>query len=314
MIRNILYSLFLHSLLIIFVYFSFNFIQYKESEKTSKIAISFVSRVGNFSDNLDQKIKDKQPKPTQTPKEKKKKPAPKKIVKPKSKISEKKPEAKPTKSKAKSTKSREIKKKQNSNQKPKKEPEKKQILEKSKVKEEKSEIKEEKSKVKEEKSEIKEEKSKVKEEKSEAKEAQQQDNKEETAKEVSVEENIPRQSFDAKKLENLNLLAREKFNIHNQITRCYQRALSNSKEKVKTVVNLHILIEEDGYINPNSIIVKNYEKYDDPKEKDFKIAVDIAKTALQLCSPLRNLPEGKHEIWRELDLEFDGTNINQFTN
>ena len=41
----------------------------------------------------------------------------------------------------------------------------------------------------------------------------------------------------------------------------------------------------------------DFEKYNDPKEIDFHIAVDNARRALSLCSPIRNLPEDKYEIW-----------------
>ena len=69
MIRNILYSLFLHSILVLLVYFTFNFTVPTEVEKASKVSISFQMKVGNSANiNLNPKpalmpeILDKMPK------------------------------------------------------------------------------------------------------------------------------------------------------------------------------------------------------------------------------------------------------------
>lgn len=301
MIRNILYSLFLHSILFILVYFSFNFVEPQEIEKTSKVAISFIVRAGNSENTISQAPPEKQaksqPKPIEKPKpQTKPKPAPKKVVKktkPKPKPAPKKPNAK-QELKFSKPKTEEKKPDINLAKEPKKEPDEKQSPEKPKTEEKKPEVKEEVKK---------EEKPKIEDEPEDQNDKDQEEFDEETLPDNAT----TIQSFDSKKLESLDLLVREKFNIHNQITRCYQKALAENGGKNKSVVNAHIIIAEDGYINPNSIVIKNFEKYNDPKEKDFHQAVDIVKQALQYCSPLRNLPVDKYEIWRELDLEFNGS-------
>lgn len=162
----------------------------------------------------------------------------------------------------------------------------------------------EKPKVEDKKPEVKKD---VKKEETPKVEEQDDEDDEEDFTESTLPDNAaPAQSFDSKKLESLDLLFREKLNIRNQITRCYQKALKESNVSSNVTINAHIIIAEDGYINPKSVIIKDFERYDDPKEKDYRAAVDVVKKALQFCSPLRNLPEDKYEIWRELDLEFDG--------
>ncbi len=47
------------------------------------------------------------------------------------------------------------------------------------------------------------------------------------------------------------------------------------------------------------------EKYNNPIHKDYKIVIDNIKRALDLCSPLRNLPIEKYDSWKEIILQFD---------
>ena len=47
------------------------------------------------------------------------------------------------------------------------------------------------------------------------------------------------------------------------------------------------------------------EKYNNTTHKDYKIVIDNSKRALDLCSPLRNLPMEKYDSWKEIILQFD---------
>jgi hypothetical protein len=40
-------------------------------------------------------------------------------------------------------------------------------------------------------------------------------------------------------------------------------------------------------------------------KEDYKIIIDNIKRALDLCSPLRNLPIEKYDSWKEIILQFD---------
>jgi hypothetical protein len=106
-------------------------------------------------------------------------------------------------------------------------------------------------------------------------------------------------------LENINLSAREKFNIQTQLRRCYKRAIGdNTDNKLKIVIVAKI--NKDGFINSNLDEIIDMQKYNDLQNGDYKIAVDNVKKALSFCSPLRNLPLDKYEIWKEVLLEFGG--------
>ncbi len=307
MIRNILYSLFFHSILILLVYFSFNFSPPPEVEKTSKIAISFVVKAGN-SDTANQAIKPTQtPAPDQAPqeiitkvnpkkpeskpvkKQSKPKPQPKKLL-PKPKSVAKKDQAKvePKKSKP---KEKDAKNQANKMKEPNKKPESKPEPDKPKEEDKKPEAKEE-----------------IKKDKPDKKEkADDQPMPEEKNDDENVDESeLSQYSFTENTIESLDLLAREKFNIQSQIKRCYKKALDQSGSKNKTVVNAHILVAKDGFIDLSEVIIKDFQKYDDPQETDFHQAVDVVKQSLKLCSPIRNLPQDKYDIWKEIDLQFDG--------
>ena len=310
MIRNILYSLFLHSILILLVYFSFNFSPPPEVEKTSKIAISFVVKAGN-SDTANQAIKPIQTlAPAQTTKEEivpevkpipktpeakpiqkksKPKPQPKKPL-PKPKTVAKKDQTKvdPKKSKP---KEKDAKTQANKIKEPNKKPDAKQEPEKPKEEEKKSEVKE-----------------KIKKDQPDKKEkADDKPAPEEEKDDEDVDESeLSQYSFTENTIESLDLLAREKFNIQSQIKRCYKKALDQSGSKNKTVVNAHIVVAKDGFIDLSEVIIKDFQKYDDPQETDFHQAVDVVKQSLKLCSPIRNLPQDKYDIWKEIDLQFDG--------
>ncbi|MFM8186435.1 MAG: hypothetical protein ACKN9I_05865, partial [Alphaproteobacteria bacterium] len=102
-----------------------------------------------------------------------------------------------------------------------------------------------------------------------------------------------------------SLSARETVNIQSQIKMCYKRALEESGFESKTKIVVKIQISIDGYIENDLDDTVDFEKYNDPTFKDYKIIIDNVKRALELCSPLRNLPKEKYDSWREVSLQFD---------
>lgn len=133
-------------------------------------------------------------------------------------------------------------------------------------------------------------------------------NKEETTQESKEKEQSEEQSVnntenisDAQNLENLQLSAREKFNIQSQLRACYKRALINTPKSNYTAL-IKVTILQDGTIDfdPDEIIdVKKYTK-----DANYKNRMDSVIQTLELCSPLRNMPFDKYEIWREFTIEF----------
>lgn len=110
----------------------------------------------------------------------------------------------------------------------------------------------------------------------------------------------------ANNLETIDLSAREKFNIQSQLKRCYHRALDETKMDSKTTILVKVKVSEDGYIDSDLDDLVDISRYNDPTETQYKISIDSVRRALDLCSPLRNLPLDKYDVWKEVVLEFGG--------
>jgi hypothetical protein len=291
MIKNLLYSLFIHFLLLLVIYLNFN-LRKPEESKTTEIAVSLVTLTGEEKSNIDQfastakeeskkdegakKVEEtKEAESTNIAEKNKVKKSPKKLARAKvakavkkavieEKIKEFKPEEK-----------EEIKQKDASK------------LQEDEVQNQNEDKEENDVPKKEEDSGAKKESTKESEEK-----------KQENPKDSKVVDM-------ANSLENLDLSGREKFNIQSQLKFCYRMAQSESKLESKTKVVAKVQINRDGKININFDDLINKLRYDDPDESDYRNTITNVKRALDLCSPLRNLPLDKYDIWKEIVLEFE---------
>jgi hypothetical protein len=107
-------------------------------------------------------------------------------------------------------------------------------------------------------------------------------------------------------IEKLGLSAREKFNISNQIKRCYRKAIKENGKTSDIIVIVSIGVALDGRIISNLGDIIDFERYNDASNPEYKIAVDNVYDALKYCNPLRNLPADKYEKWQSITLQFDG--------
>ncbi len=247
MIKNILYSLFLHLAFLFTIYNNFHSPEFDEN-KTSEISVSLVSMSGNQNSSSLKPLK--------------------KISKAReAKIEKKSQNNQPQQS------NQEIKKTEQNFQ------NNEELGEKSPTVEE---IIEEKEAIKEE----------VK------------DTKVTNASQSEISENGDEET--ANTIASLDLSAREKFNIQSQLKMCYSRAVSETQLESNIKISLKVQISIDGYISSNLDSVLDEERYENPKESNYKIAIDNAKRAIDLCSPMRNLPIEKYDIWKEVLLEFGG--------
>jgi outer membrane biosynthesis protein TonB len=277
MIKNLLYSLFLHFILLAAIYVNFNL--KNQEEKISEIVVTM---------NLDIDHNSNSNKPADSSRQEKKEEVKKEVKKKAPEIKEKKaPQKKITKQQKKtSSKSQSIKKESlESNKQEFKTPE-------------KEEDKEKKEKNPEEKIEEKLEKEEDK------KEEEPEETKEEEAK-AADEENSANL---ANTIDNLDLSAREKFNIQIQLRRCYKKAIEETKLSSKAKIIVKASINESGYIDSNIDEEVDMERYNDSSDPSYKIAIDNARRAMELCSPLRNLPLDKYNVWKEVTLQFDEGN------
>ncbi len=288
MIKNILYSLFLHFLLLLLVYANFN-LQNINEDKANEISVSLISMSGSkdFDHNKtaadDMQVKTPNDSAKEATKEAKSQKESKKNQV--ASLPQKKSKAKPTKSIVKPTETKsatpikeieKIEKKPEENIQDQKDDTDKENPEDKKIEEPK---KEQDAGV---------EKPKP--------QRQDSDNKQDSSTEDATSQ--------INNLENIDLSVREKFNIQSQLQRCYSRAVLESGFDIKGNIMLPISITEEGVINSDIDDVINLERYNDPNDPNYKIMVDNARRAIELCSPIRNLPVDKYEIWKTIILEF----------
>jgi hypothetical protein len=303
MIRNILYSLFLHLILFYLIYLNFNFEIKRELEDVS---VSFIS-IDNIktktasikpdSDNFDNKN-------TQKIEQKKiDKINEQNFVKDNSKKkSEKKIEAKSSKEAKKSSPNKEKLISQNTSKKSSTTPNSQAKIE------EKETLKNENSNSeKDNKTEIEEEKitQNLGEEKEKKLNEEDQNNQENQDEDVSFMQSIlPNQNQRNQAIENIALSFREKINIKSQFNLCYLKAISESGVKSKKRIMVKIYLDESGVITSDLDELLNNEKFNSIQFDDYRIGVKNIKRAIEICSPIKNLPADKYDIWKEIILEF----------
>jgi outer membrane biosynthesis protein TonB len=251
MIKNILYSLFIHFILFSAIYFAFIKKNNKEIEAEQEILVSVITLDSKGVPPINESTQQPKEKPkleekTETPSEKKEKPEESKKIKKEVETKEKSPKKiikKPQKEEA----------KVNENNKP------------------------------------------------DAVKSEQKDDNKDFFKVMNLKafKNI---TDDVK---GSTLSIRETINIQSQLKLCYRRALEESGFESKTKIVIRIEISQDGYIQNDLDEMIDIEKYNNPVYKDYKIVIDNIKRALDLCSPLRNLPIEKYDSWKEIILQFD---------
>lgn len=129
--------------------------------------------------------------------------------------------------------------------------------------------------------------------------------KEEESEKTTEETDVTNvdETNSAEDLESLQLSAREKFNIQSQLRACYKRSLANVPKSNYTAVVM-VTILQDGTIDFDSDNIIDAKLYNSPKDVNYKNRMDSILQTLELCSPLRNMPSDKYEVWREFTIEF----------
>ncbi len=303
MIKNILYSLFLHLCLFAIIYLSFNLKEVDENQP-NELAISLVSLDGHKESEL---VKPEPAAPIQEEAKEVTKPEPKKEEKPVKKAEpEKKPEEKKPEKKQVKEQSQKIEK-----SKPAK-PIDKPIIE-EKAKEFKKPEPEEKKKQDSEKDKndnvIKKDQDQKQNESQEKQKELIPKDKSKQEKEVESQKNVIKSSAVdmTNNLESIDLSAREKFNIQSQLKRCYKKILDSNKNRSEFVILIKAKITKDGYITSDLDSLVDDERYD--SDSGYKSAIDNVNKTIAFCSPLRNLPLDKYDVWKEVVLEFDENDI-----
>ncbi|OFW81425.1 MAG: hypothetical protein A2887_03895 [Alphaproteobacteria bacterium RIFCSPLOWO2_01_FULL_40_26] len=291
MIKNLLYSLFLHFILLLIIYTNFNLKKINE-DKTTEIAVSLIALNGDENASnikpVGKNDEEEKETKTETTKEEIKKPQSQKKSK-QDKVREKQQKetlSKPAKSIKKSLSQEKIQEFQRQEKEDQKQEEAPRIKE---------------DKISNENQDSKNNDTPNQNQEIGAKQKSSEEQEENSKKNITQNETIDL----ANSLENMDLSAREKFNIHLQLKRCFRRAIDETKLSSKMKVIIKVIISQDGYIGSDIDELIDVKRYNNPQEINYKIAIDNVKRALNLCSPLRNLPLDKYDVWREAILEFD---------
>ncbi len=126
----------------------------------------------------------------------------------------------------------------------------------------------------------------------------------------NISENVNESNFKetktaGKTIENSGLSSREKLNILSQLKMCYHHAIQESKQVSNLKFIVEVEISKEGYIQSKIDSLIDKKRYLNPLNRDYKAMIDNVKKALDLCSPLRNLPIEKYEMWKNLILNFE---------
>jgi hypothetical protein len=115
--------------------------------------------------------------------------------------------------------------------------------------------------------------------------------------------NLAKNPKENKKSSDVLLSARQRFNIELHIRRCYRKAVKENAATSNIALKISVNLKITGLIDLASIKILNKDDFKSFAD-DIEIALKNAKRTLELCSPVRNLPLDKYEIWRELEFEF----------
>ncbi|MBM3506070.1 MAG: hypothetical protein FJX65_19755 [Alphaproteobacteria bacterium] len=92
--------------------------------------------------------------------------------------------------------------------------------------------------------------------------------------------------------------------IRLQIERCWN-VPAGARDAQNMRVRIRINLNADGSLNrPPEILDEG--RMSDPF---FRTMAESARRAVNICSPLKNLPPGKYERWREITLTFDAREL-----
>ncbi len=298
MIKNLLYSLFIHFLLLLVVYANLNF-EDIEAGKPNEIAVSLVSLDGDENSANTNPNKNIISKPEEKPNQvraavpKKPKSHKKSLRNKVEKSSKKLAKSKPTKS---------IEK-----------PEEETVIQEYRSPEELDEKQKDSDKsISEDKKPNENEDQEQNEAIHEEEDLGSKENVEEEEESLEEEDLNDANAIEdiTNNIENIDLSTREKINVQSQLNRCYKQAMEESKLKSTTKLFIRIHINEDGRIDSDALDDEiDFDRYDNPQESSYQIAVDNVRRAIDLCSPLRNLPLDKYSIWKEAMLEFGSEEI-----
>lgn len=73
------------------------------------------------------------------------------------------------------------------------------------------------------------------------------------------------------------------------------------------VVTLRIQLEQDGSVTKVELARSDTAHYN--SDTYFRAAADSAMRAVHMCSPLKDLPKEKYDVWRDMEVAFDPSKL-----
>ncbi|MCI5049310.1 MAG: hypothetical protein MRY32_03140 [Rickettsiales bacterium] len=94
----------------------------------------------------------------------------------------------------------------------------------------------------------------------------------------------------------------EKDAIRNQFKRCW-RLPAGAAGDYELAVRVRVLFNADGTAREVGLVRDQVSRYQ--SDSFFRAAADSAIRAVQLCSPLKDMPMEKYDSWKDIEFNFD---------
>jgi hypothetical protein len=101
----------------------------------------------------------------------------------------------------------------------------------------------------------------------------------------------------------------EIFLIQEQLAVCYKDAIIRNKSNIVAPISIEFSLNKDGYINTKKIKMTIIDKNNKYSGSEYNTSINIIKTAIILCNPLKNLPLLKYKSWKNVNFVFSKTGV-----
>ncbi|MDR0572286.1 MAG: hypothetical protein LBG48_05535 [Rickettsiales bacterium] len=109
--------------------------------------------------------------------------------------------------------------------------------------------------------------------------------------------------FKQNQAEELN--KKEILMVQEQLAICYKDAIIKNGHKLAVPVSIELNLGRDGYIDTKSIKLTIIDKKNQHTREEYALAVEIIKTIIVLCNPIRDLPLLKYGSWEKINFVFE---------
>jgi hypothetical protein len=109
--------------------------------------------------------------------------------------------------------------------------------------------------------------------------------------------------FRQNQSENLNRT--EISELQEQLSFCYRDAMLRNNNRLNVPISIELDLDRDGRINTKRIKMTIMDRYNKFTTDDYNKSIDIVKSAIVLCNPLKKLPPLKYQSWSKVNFVFE---------